>query len=207
LLSLKLAQTIRGLPVEGTDTQLEIDTATGEIVSGSFLFVPDQGLPTKPRIAAQEAFRLATEALEATNKAAKGTVTQPHAPVLKYYRPYRSGDVPTLIWEVYAAYPSHGGIDGGSVIVVIDALTGQSIDIRPASVHAVSRRTGTRADFWSNHEKIGDHRCRRSNIYVAVAAEHRRCHDLRPQDIGVVERHALLPCGRSLRSPCLALGV
>jgi hypothetical protein len=135
LLSLKLGQTIRGLPVEGTDVQLEIDTATGEIVSGSFVFVPDHGLPTEPRIGAQEAFRVATEAVEETHKAAKGAVTQPHAPVLKYQRPYRSGDVPRMIWEVYAAYPAQGGVDGGTVIVVIDAVTGELRDMRTASVH------------------------------------------------------------------------
>ena len=124
LLSLKLAQTIRDVPVEGAFIELAIDTATGEIVEGSFLFVPDQGLPTEPKIGAQEAFRVATEALEASGKAAKGTVVPGHAPVLKYYRPFRRGDVPRLTWEVYAAYPSHAD-DEGSVIVVIDAVTGE----------------------------------------------------------------------------------
>jgi hypothetical protein len=137
LLSVKLGQTIRDVPVEGAFIELAIDTATGEIVEGSFQFVPDQGLPTDPKLAAQEAFRAATEALEASGKAAKGTVTQGHAPVLKYYCPFRRADVPRLTWEVYAAYPSPAD-DEGSVIVVIDAVTGELIDIRSSSAHAVS---------------------------------------------------------------------
>jgi hypothetical protein len=138
LLSLKLGQTIRGLPVEDTDVQLVIDTETGEIVSGSFLFVPDHGLPAEPRITAQEAFRVAAEAVQEIHKTAKGAVTQPRAPVLKYQRPYRRADVPRMIWEVYAAYPAQGGGDEGTVIVVIDAVTGELRDIRTASVHAVN---------------------------------------------------------------------
>lgn len=139
LLSLKMVQTIRGLPVVASDAQLEIDTATGEIVSASFFFVPDHGLPTKPRIPAQEAFRVAAEALEATDKAAKGSVTRPMAPTLKYYRPHRKTDAPTLIWEVYAHYrPSNGDVNQQSAIVLVDAIEGWTIDALPDTANAVN---------------------------------------------------------------------
>lgn len=139
LLSLKMSQTIRGLPVVASDAQLEIDTATGEIVSASFFFVPDQGLPTEPRISAQEAFRVAAQALEATDKAATGTVKQPLAPTLKYYRPHRNTDAPTLIWEVYAHYrPSNGDVNQQSAIILVDAIQGWTIDAFPDTAMAVN---------------------------------------------------------------------
>jgi hypothetical protein len=177
LLSLKLGQTIRGLSVEGTHVQLEIDTETGEIVSGSFLFVPDHGLPTEPLIAAEEAFRVATEAVQETHKAAKGTVTQPRAPVLKYQRPYRRGDVPRMIWEVYAAYPAQG-VDGGTVIVVIDAVTGELRDMRTASVHAVNWPAWTafnaRPSSTSFPDGLGSTTETRSGREVSSACERNR---------------------------------
>ncbi len=139
LLSLKMSQTIRGLPVVAGDAQPEIDTATGEIVSASFFFVPDQGLPTKPRISAQEAFRVAAATLEATDKAAKGTVKQSMAPTLKYYRPHRRTDAPTLIWEVYAHYrPSNDDVNQQSATVLVDAIQGWTIDAFPDTATAVN---------------------------------------------------------------------
>lgn len=138
-MTVRMEQTIRGIPVEGSDAQVEIDTQTGEILLASFFFVPDQGLPTKPKLSAAEAFVRAAQSLEESDKAEKGSVQQGLAPHLKYYRPHRASELPRLVWAVGTSYvPKNTTAQNEEAVVLIDAIKGEIVELLPSVAHAVN---------------------------------------------------------------------
>jgi hypothetical protein len=138
-MTIRLEQTIRGIPVEGSDAQIEIDTRTGEIILASFFFVPDQGLPSQPKLSASDAFVRAARSLEESDKAEKGSVQQGATPQLKYYRPHRASDVPRLVWAVGTSYvPKNPTAQNEEAIMLIDAIMGEIVELLPSVAHAVN---------------------------------------------------------------------
>ena len=142
-MTVRMEQTIRGIPVEGSDAQIEIDTRTGEIILASFFFVPDHGLPSQPKLSASDAFVRAARSLEESDKAEKGSVHQGAAPQLKYYRPHSASDVPRLVWAVGTSYvPKNPAAQNEEAIVLIDAIKGEIVELLPMQIRT---RDGDRA--------------------------------------------------------------
>jgi hypothetical protein len=136
---LTFTQTIRGLPVINGGGGIAIDTTTGEVIEAGFTFVPDRGLPAKPKISAEAALRIAAEAVESPTQAAKGTVAT-QLPQLKYYRSHRKRETAPLVWEVHTSYQPRGADPNlGSTIVLVDATEGLAIEALPGAVQATGQ--------------------------------------------------------------------
>jgi hypothetical protein len=135
-LQMGMAQTIRGWTVRNAGGQISIDPSTGEIIEATFTFIPDYGLPAKPRIGPEQAARLAAGAVEAPKWAAIGSVDTSRRE-LKYHCPYRRREKCTLVWEVHTFYRS---LDtdpyGGTTIILVDAIEGRAMEASPVVYHA-----------------------------------------------------------------------
>jgi hypothetical protein len=130
-----LRQTIRGRPVSYSGGTVVIDATSGEIVEASFTFVPDFGLPAKPKVDAAHAMRVAAEAVESPSQAAKGTVDV-RPPALMYFRSPRPREPTALVWEVRTHYrPQGADPNDGDTIILVDALEGWPIQSLPAVVN------------------------------------------------------------------------
>jgi hypothetical protein len=120
----------------GGGGSVAIDSLPGEIIEAGFDFIPDYGLPGKPKISAKEARRIASEAVESPTQAAKGSVTT-STPEFKYYRSHRMRETTTMVWQVHTSYrPQGDDPNEGHTVILVDAVEGLSIESWPGAMHA-----------------------------------------------------------------------
>lgn len=125
-----LDQSIRGIPVLGSDVQIRLDQSTGLLESLSATFVPDYGLPTEPKLTAGQAFLSAARMLETAGRAERGSVRRVGDPLLAYQSPTDDADNPRLIWAVAIEYRTpEGEVQNSSAR--IDVVDGSLVLLHP----------------------------------------------------------------------------
>jgi Zn-dependent metalloprotease len=100
----KLAQSVRGVPVLSGGLAIGFDEATGLADSVQAQFLPDRALPAKPRIPAARVAGLATELLVSAFGAARQSITISPSPSLAYYGASKDAEKVALVWVIEASY-------------------------------------------------------------------------------------------------------
>jgi hypothetical protein len=67
-------QTIRGIPVVGGLVTASIDETSGEVLAVVAAFLPDRGLPSKPKLSADQAWQALVRVFEASGDASPGSL-------------------------------------------------------------------------------------------------------------------------------------
>lgn len=94
--SLRLSQSIHGIPVANATVALEYDLHTKRVSIIAARFVPDRGLPTEPTLSAQAAEDVVRRIVE-SDGGAKLTITGTY---LAYYVEYGDPSPPQLVWVI-----------------------------------------------------------------------------------------------------------
>lgn len=117
-----LQQSIRGIPVVSGLLDLDVDDANGMLHELHSRFVPDRGLPSKPKLTADEAAQRAVEYLEGAQWAEPESVQIQGEPTLAYFAGTHEPQKPSLIWVVRVNYfkPVEGSEDRHLWIDAID---------------------------------------------------------------------------------------
>lgn len=120
--TIRMDQSIGGIPVLYGSVSIGVDDATGLVDGLGATFLPDRGLPRQPKISAAEAAKRVEQLLVERGIAKPGSV-ETSAPDLAYTGTHPNSTRGHLIWAVPARYTSAevGATDG---IFWIDAIDG-----------------------------------------------------------------------------------
>jgi hypothetical protein len=128
--TIALDQSIRGIPVLGSDVQIRFEQSTGLVESLSASFVPDYGLPAELKLEASQAFSSAARLLEDAGTAAEGSVRQIGDPMLAYQSLINDADKPRLVWAIVVEYRTSDGETQNSS-ARIDSIDGSLVLLHP----------------------------------------------------------------------------
>jgi hypothetical protein len=115
-------QTIRGIPVVGGLVTASIDETSGEVLAIVAAFLPDRGLPRKPKLSADQAWQALVRVFEASGDASPGSLNRYGKPSLAYHA-HSDPLVPRLVWEFQAYFTCPTGRQD-SETVWLDAIDG-----------------------------------------------------------------------------------
>jgi hypothetical protein len=125
-----LEQSIRGIPVLGGLSDIDLDETSGMLRIMHSRFVPDRGLRTGPRLTGQKAYERTVEYLESAGWAEPKSVQLQRDPTLAYFAGMDELQRPSLIWVVLVEYlkPIEGSDER---YAWIDAIDGTCRGITP----------------------------------------------------------------------------
>jgi hypothetical protein len=103
--TLRLDQSINGIPVLYGSVSVGIDDATGLVTGLGATFLPDRGLPREPKISAAAAAKRVEKFLVESGEAKPGSV-ETSTPSLAYTGTHPDSTRGHLIWAVPARYTS-----------------------------------------------------------------------------------------------------
>lgn len=123
--TIRLDQSINGIPVLYGSVSVGIDDATGLVTGLGATFLPDRGLPREPKISAAAAAKRVEKLLVERGEAKPGSV-ETSTPSLAYTGTHPSSTRGHLIWVVPARFRSTkvGATDG---MFWIDAVDGEFV--------------------------------------------------------------------------------
>ena len=131
-----LQQSIRGIPVLGGLSDIDVDEQSGMLRVMYSRFIPDRGLPKKPKLTAEEAFQRTVEYLEGAGWAEPESVQLQRDPTLAYFAGIHELQRPRLIWVVIVEYlkPIEGSDER---YAWIDAIDGSCQGLSPVGAAAL----------------------------------------------------------------------
>jgi hypothetical protein len=131
-----IEQSIRGIPVLGGLSDLDVDDTSGMLRDLHARFVPDRGLPTGPRLTGREAYERTVEYLERAGWAEPKSVQLQGDPTLAYFAGIHELQRPRLIWVVLVEYlkPIEGSDER---YAWIDAIDGSCQGLSPVGAAAL----------------------------------------------------------------------
>lgn len=131
--SLRLTQSIRGIPVFQGVLAVGYDTATRRVTRVTANFIPDRDLPHAPRLSAKQAEQVVPKALAIVEKIDASQIVVMDGTHLGYYADSYSPEPVQLVWVVQIG----GGWEHEEYYV--DATTGIVAYRRPLSLSIVGR--------------------------------------------------------------------
>lgn len=131
-----LEQSIRGIPVLAGFSSLDVDDTNGMLRVLHSRFIPDRGLPKRPKLTAEEAFERTVEYLEGAGWAEPESVQLQREPTLAYFAGTDELQRPRLIWVVLVHYlkPTEGSDER---YAWIDAIDGSCRGLSPVGWSAL----------------------------------------------------------------------
>ncbi len=132
-------QSIRNIPVVNGRVAVSVDEKTGEVLYVGGAFLPDRGLPSKPKLTAAQAWRALVRVMEASGDAIPGSLVRSEKPYLAYYgaQSYAVETRPRLVWTIRAAFTCPTGRRDDEFIW-IDSIDGTVVGRRSNVMYAVS---------------------------------------------------------------------
>ncbi|HWN06362.1 MAG TPA: hypothetical protein VNO53_04280 [Steroidobacteraceae bacterium] len=134
---IRTEQTIRGLPVVDGRVAVSIDEKSGEVLYVGAAFLPDRGLPKKPRLTAAQAWQALVRALEASGDAMPGSLAKSEKPYLAYYGAQSYEARPRLVWAFRASFTCPTGRHDNE-LVWVDAIDGSIAGRRSTILYVTS---------------------------------------------------------------------
>lgn len=131
--TIKLLQSIRGIPVLNGGVALSYDDATKRVTTFVANFIPDRGLDTKPTLSAAEAESLVPAVLEATKESSEKDIEIQGDTHLAYYMNRAEVAPPKLVWVVRVQ------LQGVQWAYYVNAMTGIIVD-RVAETQSLTRK-------------------------------------------------------------------
>lgn len=147
--SLRLAQTIRGVPVINSFLGIDYDPTTRNVSKLVATFVPDRGLDDVPILSAARAEQLVAEALASVDKTADITVQISGTTHQAYYLTPADPTPPRLVWVVQAHLS-----DGMEWAYYVDAIKGVLIDRAPLTLSLTTKVYNANGANWDIPEDV-----------------------------------------------------
>jgi hypothetical protein len=131
--SLRLTESIRGIPVLGGTLAIGYDAVTRRVTTVAANFVPDRDLPRAPQLSAKQAEQVVPKALAIAERIDPSDIAVMDGTHLGYYADNYSPEPVQLVWVVQVG----GGWEQEEFYV--DAMTGIVAYRRPLSLSIVGR--------------------------------------------------------------------
>lgn len=114
--TLRLEQSIRGIPVIGGLVAIDYDESTMRLKVLAANFVPGRELPNEPKLSAKDAELLVPTALKTAEAMQKAEIEISEGTFLAYYASPSEAEAPQLVWVVQVS------IDGSPEQILVNAL-------------------------------------------------------------------------------------